>query len=207
MNTRHVISLFLCLMSFCVACRERNHWPPETSGPNLPVRYCDIQKGDKDKTVIGYALVDTSAVNWLVNIWLEGASVFSPELSDIRKTERILQKEYSSILSKHGWDKQGHLYEEGGLRNYARQYVFMKSPEGRKYVYVNFILLRLADLEDKEPPYYDPDDLGFLPPPPPVRDALSRYWLVVHDGGDGYWRVMVDLDDEVILNCYVNGLA
>ena len=95
MNTRHVISLFLCLMSFCVACRERNHWPPETSGPNLPVRYCDIQKGDKDKTVIGYALVDTSAVNW----------------------------------------------------------------------------------------------------------------LVVHDGGDGYWRVMVDLDNEEILNCYVNGLA
>lgn len=204
---KRILFTILLFSAFCVACRERNHWPPETSGPNLPVRYCDIQKGDKDKTVIGYALVDTSAVNWLVNIWLEGASVFSPELSDIRKTERILQKEYSSILSKHGWDKQGHLYEEGGLRNYARQYVFMKSPEGRKYVYVNFILLRLADLEDKEPPYYDPDDLDFLPPPPPVRDALSRYWLVVHDGGDGYWRVMVDLDDEVILNCYVNGLA
>lgn len=198
---------FFLFSALCVACRERDSWPPETSGPNLPVRYCDIQKGDKDKTVIGYVLVDTSAVNWLVDIWIEGASVFTPELSDIRKTERILQKEYSSILSEHGWDKQGHLYEEGGLRNYARQYVFMKSPEGKKYVYVNFVLLRWADLEDKEPPYYNPDDPYSIPPPPPERHALSRYWFIVDDGGDGFWRALLDLDNEVILNCSVNGHA
>ena len=207
MIKQKVILLIICVAAFCVACRERNSWPPETSGPNLPVRYCDIHKGDKNKSIIGYVLIDTSAVNWLVNIWIEGASVFTPELSDIQKTERILQKEYSSILSEHGWDKQGHLFEEGGLRNYARQYVFMKSPEGRKYVFVNFVLLKWADLEDKEPPYYDMNAPDSLPPPPPERHALSRYWFMVEDGGDGYWRSFLNLDNEEILECFVNGHA
>ncbi len=102
------------MATFCVTCRERDSWPPKTSGPNLPVRCCDIQKGDKDKTVIGYVLVDTSAVNWLVDIWIEGASVFTPVLSDIRKTERILQQAYPSIQER-AYHKDGHLFEDGGL--------------------------------------------------------------------------------------------
>ena len=55
----------VCLIILFVACSVRESWPPKTTGPNLPVRYCDINKEDKDKTIIGYALVDTSAVNWL----------------------------------------------------------------------------------------------------------------------------------------------
>ena len=58
----------VCLIILFVACSVRESWPPKTTGPNLPVRYCDINKEDKDKTIIGYALVDTSAVNWLVSI-------------------------------------------------------------------------------------------------------------------------------------------
>ena len=52
----------VCLIILFVACSVRESWPPKTTGPNLPVRYCDINKEDRDKTIIGYALVDTSAV-------------------------------------------------------------------------------------------------------------------------------------------------
>ena len=52
----------VCLIILFVACSVRESWPPKTTGPILPVRYCDINKEDKNKTIIGYALVDTSAV-------------------------------------------------------------------------------------------------------------------------------------------------
>ena len=194
----------MCLTVLFGACGVRESWPPKTTGPNLPVRCCDINKGDKDKSIIGYALVDTSTVNWLVSIWMKGACVYTPALSDIRKTERILQQAYPSVQA-HAYHKDGHLFEEGGLRNFARQYVFMKSPEGRKYVYVNFVLLRWSDLEDKDPPFYDPYDMDTPPPPPPNRHALSRYWLRVDDGGDGYWSAMLDLDDGVVEDFFING--
>ena len=200
---KHILP-YVCLTILFVACNVGESWPPKTTGPNLPVRFCDISKGDKDKTIIGYALVDTSAVNWLVSIWVKGASVYTPVLSEIRKTERILQQAYPSVQER-AYHKDGHLFEEGGLRNYARQYVFMKSPDGRKYVYVNFILLRWSDLEDNAPPIYDPNDMDTPPPPPPTRHALSRYWLGVDDGGDGYWRAMLDLEDEAVEKFFING--
>ena len=184
-------------------------WPAKTSGPNLPVRYCDIDRRDEDESLIGYAFVDTSAVNWLLPIWLDGASVYTPSLSDLRKAEQILQREYPTILKKKAYDKNGHLFEEGGLKNYARQYVFMKSPEGGRYVYINFVYLRFADLEDKEPRIYDPDDpddTDFGPPPPP-GDAISRHWVIVSDGGDAYWRIFLNLDKEKVERCGVNGVA
>lgn len=205
MNTRQVIMVFLYLMSFCVACRERAPWPPETSGPNLPVRYCDIQRGDNNKAVIGYVFADTAAVNWMIPNLMEGTCVFTPNLSDLRKTERILLKEYPSLLARRWNDADGHLFEEGGLRNYARQYLFLINPEGRKFVYVNFILLRWADLEDKEPLAHDAFDS--LPPPLPERQPLSRYFYFVLDGGDGYWHALLDLDEEEVLNVSVNGRA
>ena len=184
-------------------------WPSKTTGPNLPVRYCDINRRDEDESLIGYAFVDTSAVNWLLPIWLDGASVYTPSLSDLRKAEQILQREYPTILKKKAYDKDGHLFEEGGLKNYARQYVFMKDPKGGRYVYINFVYLRLADLEDKEPRIYDPDDPDdpdFGPPPPPGY-FISRHWMIVDDGGDAYWRIFLNLDKEKVERCFVNGIA
>ena len=194
--------LFLCMIALLGSCGG-NDWPPETAGPNLPVRYCDIYKGDKDKTVIGYAFVDTTTQNWLLTLPVEGSSVFTPVLSELRKTERILQKAYPSIVKEKAYD-QCYLAQEGGLRNYARQYVFLKGPDGKKYVSVHFVLLKLADMEDKEP--YDPDDLS-APPPPPGQHGMSRFLLRVDDGGDAYWRVLLDLDEEKVLKCFVNGHA
>lgn len=180
-------------------------WPSKTTGPNLPVRYCDIDRWDEDTTLIGYAFVDTAAVNWMLPNLMKDSYVFTPGLSDLRKAEWILKREYPSILKRIAYDKDGHLLEEGGLRNFARQYLFMKSPKGGSYVYVNFVYLLGADLEDKEPPVYDPDDPD--PLPPPERHALSRYWVIVNDGGDSYWRVFLDLDKEKIEWCGVNGHA
>ena len=182
-------------------------WPSKTTGPNLPVRNCDIDRRDEDTTVIGYAFVDTAAVNWMLPNLMKDSYVFTPGLSDLRKAERILKREYPTILKKNAYDKDGHLFEEGGLRNYARQYVFMKSPKGESYVYINFVYLKWADLEDKEPPVYDLDDPDFVPPPPSLRHALSRYWFIVYDGGDSYWRVFLNLDKEKIEWCGVNGHA
>ena len=180
-------------------------WPSKTTGPNLPVRNCDIGRWDEDTTVIGYAFVDTAAVNWMLPNLMKDSYVFTPGLSDLRKAERILKRKYPTILKKIAYDKDGHLFEEGGLSNYARQYLFMESPEG-SFVYINFVYLRSADLEDKEPPVYDPDDPDFVPPPPSGH-ALSRYWVIVHDGGDSYWRVFLNLDKEKIEWCGVNGHA
>ena len=81
----------------------------------------------------------------------------------------------------------------------------MKSPEGKKFVYVNFVLLRWSDLEDKEAPFYDPNDMDTPPPPPPTRFALSRNWLSVDDGGDGFWRAMLDLEDGIVERLFING--
>ncbi len=181
-------------------------WPSKTTGPNLPVRNCDIDRWDEDTTVIGYAFVDTAAVNWMLPNLMKDSYVFTPGLSDLRKAEQILQREFPTILKKNAYDKDGHLFEEGGLSNYARQYLFMESPEG-SFVYINFVYLRSADLEDKEPPVYDLDDPDFVPPPPSLRHALSRYWVIVHDGGDSYWRVFLNLDREKIEWCGVNGHA
>ena len=182
-------------------------WPSKTTGPNLPVRNCDIDRRDEDTTVIGYAFVDTAAVNWMLPNLMKDSYVFTPDIFDLRKAERILKREYLTILKKNAYDKDGHLFEEGGLRNYARQYVFMKSPKGESYVYINFVYLKWADLEDKEPPVYDLDDPDFVPPPPSLRHALSRYWFIVYDGGDSYWEAFLNLDKEKIEWCGVNGHA
>ena len=182
-------------------------WPYKTTGPNLPVRNCDIDRWDEDTTVIGYAFVDTAAVNWMLPNLMKDSYVFTPDIFDLRKAERILKREYPTILRKIAYDKDGHLFEEGGLRNYARQYVFMKSPKGESYVYINFVYLKWADLEDKEPPVYDLDDPDFVPPPPSLRHALSRYWFIVYDGGDSYWEAFLNLDKEKIEWCGVNGHA
>jgi hypothetical protein len=198
------ILLILALTSFIGSCSCNDSWPPETSGPNLPVRYCDIQKEDKDKAVIGYVFVDTMAVNWMLPNLMKGSRLYRPDISDLRKAERILQKEYPSILEKWAYDKEGYLFQEGGLRNYARQYAFLKNTEGKKYVFVNFVLLKWVDLEDKEPLVYDPNDLTI---PPPESHPMSRSFQFVLDGGDGYWRAMLDLDDEKTLWVSVNGHA
>lgn len=180
-------------------------WPAETTGPNIPVRYCDIDRQDEDESLIGYVLVDTSAVNWIPS-FMDGASLYTPSLSDLREAERILQREYPTILKKKAYDENGHLFEEGGLKNYARQYLFMKGPKGGRYVYINFVYLGMADLEDKEPPRYDPEDPGAAVPPP-FRDNLSRHWVYVDDGGDTYWRAFLDLDKGKVERCGVNGHA
>lgn len=179
-------------------------WPAETTGPNIPVRYCDIDRRDEDESLIGYVFVDTSAVNWLLS--LRGASLYTPSLSDIRKAEQILQREYPTILKKEAYDENGHLFEDGGLKNYARQYVFMKGPKGDRYVEIEFVYLRFADLEDREPPVFDPEDLGAAGPPP-LRKNLSRFWASVNDGGDAYWRAFLNLDKEKVEGIAVNGHA
>ena len=201
------ILLILALTTFLGSCSCNDSWPPETSGPNLPVRYCDIQKGDKDKAVIGYVFVDTLAVNWMLPNLMKGSRLYSPNISDLRKAERILQREYPSILEKQAYDKEGYLFQEGGLRNYARQYAFLKNPEGVKHVFVNFVLLKCADLEDKEPPVYDRNDSTMPPPPPPLLNPMSRAFQFVMDGGDAYWYAMLDLDNEKVLWVSVNGHA
>ena len=99
--------LILAITSFFGACEETNSWPPETKGPNLPVRYFDINKGDKDEAVIGYVFVDTVAVNWMLPNLLKESTVFEPSLYDLRRAEQILRKAFPSIL-KDAYDKDGH---------------------------------------------------------------------------------------------------
>ena len=207
MKTPEIFLLFLYVTALFTSCGGHESWPPETSGPNLPVRYCDIHKGDKDKTLIGYVFVDTMAVNWMLPNLMKESHLYSPNISDLRKAEHILQKEYPSILEKWAYDKEGYLFQEGGLRNYARQYAFLKNPEGVKYVFVNFVLLKCADLEDKEPPVYDRNDSTMPPPPPPLLNPMSRAFQFVMDGGDAYWHAMLDLDNEKVLWVSVNGHA
>ena len=100
MKTPEIFLLFLYVTALFASCGGHESWPPETSGPNLPVRYCDLQKGDKDKTLIGYVFGDTLAVNWMLPNLMKGSRLYSPDISDLRKAERVLQKEYPSILEK-----------------------------------------------------------------------------------------------------------
>ena len=93
------IVLILAIASIVEACEEPNSWPPETNGPNLPVRYCDIHKGDKDETVIGYVFVDTLAVNWMLPNLLKESTVFVPSLSDIRRAEQILHRNRCAVFA------------------------------------------------------------------------------------------------------------
>lgn len=192
--------LSLCVTALIATCSGCCSWPPKTSGPSLPVRYCDIQKGDKDKTVIGYVFVDTSAVNWVLPNLMKDSRLYRPKLSDLRKAERILQKGYPSILEEQAYDKEGYLFQEGGLRNYARQYAFLKNSKGEKFVFVNFVFLESAGMEDKEP---DPT----MPPPPLLDPMMSRSFQFVNDGGDAYWHATLNLDNEKILWFFVNGYA
>lgn len=208
MSPKIIFTLFsLSLTALIVGSCGGNDWLPETKGPNLPVRYCDVDRSDKDKTIIGYALIDTTAQNRLLTLPVKGSVVFTPVLSDLRKTERILQKAYPSIVKEKSYDPRGYLVQEGGLRNYARQYVFLKGPDGKKYVSVNFVYMKLVDLEDNDPPFYDPNDLSTPPPPPSPRLVISRFLVRVDDGGDAYWRVLLDLDDKKLIWCMVNGMA
>jgi len=196
------VVLILAITSFFGACEETNSWPPETKGPNLPVRYCDINKGDNDEAVIGYVFVDTVAVNWMLPNLLKESTVFEPSLYDLRRAEQILQKAFPSIL-KDAYDKDGHLFQKGGLDNYARQYAFLKGSDGKKYAFVNFVLLEIADLEDKPAPQYQE---GILPPLP-FREQMNISFIFVMDGGDAYWRAMLDLDKGELLWHQINGHA
>ena len=63
-----------------------------------------------------------------------------------------------------------------------------------------------ADLEDREPPVFDPEDPGAAGPPP-FRQNLSRYWANVNDGGDAYWQAFLNLDKEKVEWIAVNGVA
>ena len=85
MKTPEIFLLFLYVTALFASCGGHESWPPETSGPNLPVRYCDIQKGDKDKAVIGYVFVDTMAVNWMLPNLMKGSRLYRPDISDLRK--------------------------------------------------------------------------------------------------------------------------
>ena len=193
--------LFITAVLLC-SCRGNKSWPPKTEGPNLPVRYCDIYEGDKDETVIGYVIVDSTVVSRRIPPVFEGYALMQPSLSDLRKAEGILQKAYPSIMEA-AYDKDGYLFKKGGLRNYARQYVFLKDSDENIYLHVQFLILSLADLEDKAFPVYDMTDT--LPPPPPsVRLNLSRELIMIDDGGDAHWSATLDLDKEEMIWVMVN---
>ena len=201
-KARPIPALLFITTALLCSCGGHKSWPPDTEGPNLPVRYCDIYEGVNDETVIGYAFVDTAAVSWRIPPIFKGYTLTSPTLSDLRKAEQVLQKAYPSIL-EDAYDKEGYLFKKGGLRNYARQYVFLQDSNENMYLFVQFLILSRADLEDKAFPVYDPSDT--LPPPPPsVRLNLSRELIMIEDGGDAHWSATLDLGKEEIIWVMVN---
>ena len=82
-------------------------------------------------------------------------------------------------------------------------YLFLKDSDDNIYLHVQFLILNLADLEDKAYLVYDMSDTLPLPPPS-VRLNLSRKLIMIDDGGDAHWSATLDLGKEEIIWVMVN---
>lgn len=69
-------------------------------------------------------------------------------------------------------------------REYIRQYFGFLDENGHKIVYINLIRRRSAK-----------------------QFSMSTEYVSVYDGGDDFWNILIDLNEEKVINYNINGVA
>lgn len=138
-----------------------------------------------DTGVVGYLLEysDNRPIQGYKAVWdhtsnsSEGVAIHVG-LKEVQRAEQLLAKTLDLKADSSQWIRRA--FTAPRFYQYARQYIFYAEPNGDTCVLINFAI---------------PDEWC----------CLSSRWLEVCDGGDYYWKAILNLSKEQILHYYVNG--
>ncbi len=124
--------------------------------------------------------------------WLKDSinDSFQPTDNDYRKAETILLKGLKSEKEKYSL-----FLDSINIRNYYRQYVFFSKTNGDSMVYVNgFCELLKQPVDSCNTIIWKPID-------------WKKTIVIVEDGGDCYWRILINLTKKNFDFFMINGEA
>ncbi len=115
------------------------------------------------------------------------ANVWNPDTIDLIKAEQLIKKAVRTT--------EGELLSIQSLPNYFRQYVGFLNSAGERMLWVN----ALCDIKDG---MVENNGEFELQPWPWKTEPI-----IVDDGGDCYWNILINIDKQEYSNFYVNGVA
>lgn len=124
--------------------------------------------------------------------WLKDSicNSFKPSETDYRKAEKILLEGLKSEK-----EKDSLTLDSINIRNYYRQYVFFTKTTGDSMVYINgFCKLLKQPVDSCNIIIWNPID-------------WKKTLIIVEDGGDCYWRILINLTKKNFDFFMINGVA
>lgn len=132
-------------------------------------------------------LNNLNLLNWLKDSISDS---FQPSESDYREAEKILLKGLKSEKEKYSL-----ILDSINIRNYYRQYVFFSKTNGDSMVYVNgFCEILKQPVDSCNTIIWKPIDW---------KETI----VIVEDGGDCYWRILINLTKKNYDFFLINGVA
>lgn len=113
-------------------------------------------------------------------------SRFLPTLEEVELAESILQNNLKDFLSTSVYQHETMFTDS--LGNYNRQYAGFINRNNEKEILINFLWAS---------PFFDEE----------MEEEYKTHWITVWDGGEYYWRITVNLENERIHSISVNGKA
>lgn len=155
------------------------------------VRACDVYENNTGDSIIGRVMCKETELKYFYKE--DGMSVYVPTMQEVALVEKILLKNEKYIRRKDPYLKSPYKKRESEwhLCSYFRQYVFIKSEDGRCFADIQIIYMDPLDEDDFS------------------RKALSEEneWLLFFDGGDSFGGVRIDLKKKKILFVSFHGIA
>lgn len=159
----------------------------ETKGSVLAIRVNDIDttKTD-DTTLVGYVFMEhykSTSIDLSGKEHTFEMTEYIPTMDEVREAENLLNKKYRKIMPG---EKVGiNTYRRPPLDSYVRQYIFGVASDGKRYVWINAISIKETWL----------------------MDDIKKRIVHVRDGGNAFWRTLLNLDDGTMVSNVVNGEA
>lgn len=146
--------------------------------PDTTIRFTAC-KGDT--SVIGYVLEDNIGIPFLLLfVQSDSAKSYHPTLKDVQRAE-VLFAEVLNFRTDSA-NQVPRVFLAPYFYKYVRQYIFYLNKQNDTCVYIN-----LTESESAKEHYVD------------------RRFLLVHDGGDYYWRAKINLTQRQLLDYSING--
>jgi hypothetical protein len=115
------------------------------------------------------------------------ANSWVPDTTDLIAAEQLIRQAVGTT--------EGELLSIESLPNYFRQYVGFRNTAGDRIIWVN----ALCDIKNG---MVEKNGEHILEPWPWTKELI-----IVDDGGDCYWNILLNIDKEEYSNFFVNGEA
>ncbi|MFT7034181.1 MAG: hypothetical protein ACJA2S_002691 [Cyclobacteriaceae bacterium] len=115
------------------------------------------------------------------------ANTWNPDSTDLITAEQVIKKAVGST--------EGELLSIQSLPNYFRQYVGFRNSAGERMLWVN----ALCDIKNG----MVENNGEFVLEPWPWKEEP----IIVDDGGDCYWNILINIDKHEYSNFFVNGVG